>query len=79
MCDRVLDRGAALSPPVGVGSDDGRAPFDLLVTVDGGGIGRHVDVAAAAELRVQDDGAGNLRATDEVKHNNLLACEKLCK
>ena len=71
MSDRVLDHGAALSPPVrvGVGSDDGRAPLDLLVIIDGGGFGGHVDVVAAAEFRVQDDGTRDLRATDEVKHN----------
>ena len=63
MCDRVLDDGAALSPPVRVGSDDGRASPDLLVIIDGGGIGGHLDVAGA-EFRVQDDGAGNLRTTD---------------
>ena len=67
MSDRVLDHGAALSPPVrvGVGSDDGRgrAPLALLVIIDGGGFGGHVDVVAAAEFRVQDDGARDLRAT----------------
>ena len=71
MSDRVLDHGATLSPPVrvGVGSDDGRAPLALLVSIDGGGLGGHVDVAVGSEFRVQDDGAGDLRATDEVKHN----------